>query len=267
MFQQFASGPVVVLQVFGGGLDRVAFHVLDRLVDFILGKIDPGGRREVRNTRLGTGVAQVFGVLLPAKLFGGANDHVQPHEHLDVLGIAPGRGGAGAHLVHLSLGRCLGLAADEHALGMSPGEQQPAIRAASLEQHRRALRRGFAEVITLDLIELALVLDLVHFVRLRVDPLLRIVEYRAVFPTAFQEFVEHLQVLVGLVITTVMLDLFAQAHGLGGAVEIAGDDVPADTPATQVIQRRQAAGEQIRGFVGEISGQAETEVFRHRRHR
>ncbi|MNC15517.1 hypothetical protein D3C75_633390 [compost metagenome] len=220
----------------------------------------------MRHAGLGTGVAQVLGVLGPGQLLGGANDHVQAHEHLDVLGIAPGFDGTGTDLVHLSLGRWLVLATDEHTLGMPPGEQQTAIRTAGLEQHRRALRRGFAEVITLDLIELALVLDLVHFVRLRVDPLPWIVEHRAVFPTAFQEFVKHLQVLIGLVIAAVMLDLFAQTHGLGGAVEIAGDDVPADPPTAQVIQGRQAAGEQIRRFVGEVGGQAETEVFRHRRH-
>ena len=215
----------------------------------------------MRHAGLGAGVAQVLGVLGPGQLFGGADNHVQPHEHLDVLGVAPGLDGAGAHLVHLNLGRRFVLAADEHALGMSPGEQQTAIRTAGLEQHGCALRRRFAEVITLDLIELALVLDLVHFLGLRVDPLLRIVKHRAVFPTAFPEFVEHLQVFIGLVVTTVVFHLFAQTHGLGGAVEVAGDDVPADPATAQVIERGHASGEQIGRFVRQVGGEAEAKVF------
>ncbi len=70
-----------------------------------------------------------------------------------------------------------------------------------------------------------------------------------------------MQVFIGLVVAAVVFHLFAQAHGLGGAVEVAGDDVPADPPATQMIEGRQASGEQVRRFVGQIGGQAKAEVF------
>jgi hypothetical protein len=63
-----------------------------------------------------------------------------------------------------------------------------------------------------------------------------------------------------------MLDLFAQAHGLGGAVEVAGDDVPAHPATAQVIEGRHAPGEQVRRFVGEVGGEAEAEVSGHRGH-
>nr|BFE92347.1 hypothetical protein GCM10020185_28830 [Pseudomonas brassicacearum subsp. brassicacearum] len=117
----------------------------------------------MRHASLGAGVAQVLGMLGPGGRFGLADDHVQAHEHLDVPGVAPGLYGAGADLVHLGLGRRFTLAADEHALGMPTGEQQAALGTAGLEQHRCALGRGFAQVIALDLVELALVPDLVHF--------------------------------------------------------------------------------------------------------
>ena len=206
-------------------------------------------------------------MLGPGRFLGLADNHVQAHEYLDAFGITSGRHRAGAHLVHLDLGRGLVLPADKHALGMSPGELQATLRTAGLEQHRRALRRRLAEVITLHLIELAGVLHLVHLLRLGVDPPGRIVEHRVVFPAAFPEFVEHLQVLVGLVVAPVMFDLLLEAHGPGGAVEITGDDVPADPPTAQMVERRHPPGKQVRRLVSEVGGQAEAEVFRHRRHR
>ena len=59
------------------------------------------------------------------------------------------------------------------------------------------------------------------------------------------------------------------AHRPRGAVEIAGDDVPADAPAGQMIQRRHPAREQIRRLIGEVAGHAEAEMrggMRHRGH-
>ena len=66
-----------------------------------------------------------------------------------------------------------------------------------------------------------------------------------------------------------MLDLFGEAHGLGGAVEVAGDNVPTHPAAGQVIQRRHAPGEQVWRLVGEVGGKAEAQVLGdsgHRRH-
>ncbi|MNE13039.1 hypothetical protein D3C80_1058650 [compost metagenome] len=260
MFEQFAPGPVVVLQVLGGGLDGVAFHVLDRLVQFVLGEIDAGGAGKVRNTGLGAGIAQVLGVLGLGLLFSARDDHGQAHEHLDRLRVTPRCHGGSAHLVDLGAGGGLVLAADEHALGVAAGKAQAALGAAGLEQYRGALWRWLAQVITLDPVELALMVDLVHFVRPGVDPLLAVVDHRAVFPAAFPELVQHLQVLVGLVIAAVVLGLLIQAHGLGCAVEVAGDDVPAHPATAQVVEGGKAPGEQVRRLVGQVGGQAEAEV-------
>ena len=98
-------------------------------------------------------------------------------------------------------------------------------------------------MIALDLVELAGMSDLVHLVGTGIDALCRVVDHGAVFPAAFPEFVQHLQVFIGLVVTPVMFDLFAQAHGFGRAVQIPGDDVPAHTAAGQMVQCRHATGE------------------------
>ncbi len=127
MLKQLAPGPVVVLQVLGGRLDRVAFHVLDRFIDAVLGKINRRRRGKMRHAGFRAGVAQVLGVLGPGQFVRGANNHVEAHEHLDVIRVASGFGGAGAYLVDLDFGRRLVLPADEHTLGMSPGKQQATV--------------------------------------------------------------------------------------------------------------------------------------------
>ena len=98
-------------------------------------------------------------------------------------------------------------------------------------------------MITLDLVELTGVFDLVHLVGPGIDALRRVVDHGAVFPAAFPEFVQHLQVFIGLVVAPVVFDLLGQAHGLGRAVQITGDDVPAHAAAGQVVQCRHAARE------------------------
>ncbi|MNQ74994.1 hypothetical protein D3C85_897680 [compost metagenome] len=206
------------------------------------------------------GVTQVLGMFDPSQLFGLGDDHADTHEHLDGIRISASRHGTGAHLVDLGTGRNLALAADEDALGMLPREHQPALGTAGLEQHRRALRRRLAQVIAFDLIELTVVPDFMHLVRSGVDPLPWVVDHRVVFPTAFPEFVEHLQVFIGLVVAAVVLGLLRKAHGLGSAVQVAGDDVPAHPATAQVVEGRHASGEQVGRLVGQVGGEAEAQM-------
>jgi len=66
-----------------------------------------------------------------------------------------------------------------------------------------------------------------------------------------------------------VLGLLLQAHGAGGAVEVTGDNVPADPAIAQVVEGGETSGEQVRGLVGKVGGEAEPEVARdgsHRRH-
>ena len=73
-------------------------------------------------------------------------------------------------------------------------------------------------MVALDLVELALMLDFAHFARFGIDPPLTVSDHGVVIPAAFEQFVQHLQVFIGLVVTPVVLGLLGQAHGPGGAV-------------------------------------------------
>ncbi|MNE45848.1 hypothetical protein D3C80_1401580 [compost metagenome] len=90
-------------------------------------------------------------------------------------------------------------------------------------------------MIALDVVELAVVADLAHLVGLGVDALLAVGDHGIVGPAAFEQFVQHLQVFVGLVVAAVVLCLLLKAHGPGGTVQIAGDDIPAHPAVTQVV--------------------------------
>ena len=57
-----------------------------------------------------------------------------------------------------------------------------------------------------------------------------------------------------------MLHLRIETHGAGGAVQVAGDDVPPDPATREMIQRRHATGEQERRFVSKVTGHAEAEM-------
>ncbi|MNZ93852.1 hypothetical protein D3C78_1129430 [compost metagenome] len=115
-------------------------------------------------------------------------------------------------------------------------------------------------MIALDVEELAMVTDLVHLARLRVDASLAVGQHGVVFPAAFPELVEHIEVFVGAVVAAVVFDLLPLAQGLGGAFQIAGDDVPADAPLAQVIEGGDAPGERVGRLVGEVGGDAEAQV-------
>ncbi len=139
-------------------------------------------------------------------------------------------------------------------------KRQAARRAASLEQYRRTLGRRLAQVIAFDIVELPVVMDLAHFVGARVDALAAVSQHGIVGPASLKQLVQHLEVFIGLVVATVMLRLLGQAHGARSAVQIASDDVPADSAIAQVIQGRETACKQIRRFIREVGREAETEV-------
>ncbi|MDT4798207.1 hypothetical protein FQZ97_308310 [compost metagenome] len=201
-------------------------------------------------------------MLRPRFGLGGGDYHADAHEQLHRLRSAAGGQCCGAHLVHLGAGGGLVVAADEHAFGVLAGKTQAPRGGAGLEQHRRALWRRLAEVVALDVEELAVVADLVHLFRLGVDAPLAVGDHRALLPAALPELVEHLQVLVGLVVAAVVLHLLRQAHGAGGAFQVAGDDVPAHPAFAEVVQGRHAPGEQIRRVVAQVGGEAEAQVPR-----
>ena len=106
-----------------------------------------------------------------------------------------------------------------------------------------------------------LVPDPMHLARIGIKAARAVAQNRVVLPAAFPELVHHLHIFFGSVVALVVLDLLRQAHAARRAVEIAGDDVPADPPAGEMVQRRHAAGEEIGRLIGEVGGHAEADCF------
>src|SRR5205823_4729638 len=63
---------------------------------------------------------------------------------------------------------------------------------------------------------------------------------------ALPQLVDDLHVFFGDLVARVVLRLSRKPDALGGAVQISGDDVPADAPAGQMIERRKPAGQRVR---------------------
>ena len=101
----------------------------------------------------------------------------------------------------------------------------------------------------------------VHLGRVGVEATRLVAQHRAVFPTALPELVDQRHVFVRQVVAVVVGGLSGEAHRARSAVEIAGDDVPADAPPRQMVEGRHAPSEQKRRFVGEVGGHAKTQVL------
>src|SRR6187402_1983273 len=108
-------------------------------------------------------------------------------------------------------------------------ELPPARRSAGLVQHRCSLRRWLAEVDgVVDAIVRALMIDAMNLAGIREDAALAVAQHRVVLPASFPELVDHLHIFVGDLVAVVVPGLLVLASPARGAVEIAGDDVPAD---------------------------------------
>jgi len=79
--------------------------------------------------------------------------------------------------------------------------------------------------------------DVVHLVGVGEDATRAVAEHRVVLPGTLPQLVEHLEVLVDVVVARIVCGLIGLAHVAGGRRQIAGDDVPADAPVGEVIQR------------------------------
>ena len=99
------------------------------------------------------------------------------------------------------------------------------------------------------------------------DPGLAVAAPRIILPAAFPEAILDRHELLGDVIADVMLDQLAGARAFGAAVEIAGDDVPADPAIGHVIEARHAAREGQRRLVRQVDGGGKGQVLRRLGHR
>src|SRR5262249_3729413 len=126
----------------------------------------------------------------------------------------------------------------EDTFGVPRCERAPSGRDASLEQHRRALWRRFAEMYGVDTVTPPDMIDGMDLGRVRVDAVDPVDENRVILPASFEELVDGLHVLVRQLIAVVMRDLLLESHRPRRTVEISGDDVPARPSLREVIEGR-----------------------------
>jgi hypothetical protein len=106
----------------------------------------------------------------------------------------------------------------------------------------------------------AIVPDAMHFLRPGEHPLRAVTQHRLVFPAALPQLVDDLHVFFGDLVARVVLRLSRISHTLGGAVQIAGDDVPADAPAGQMVECRKPARQCVRMFVRDRASNPEAQI-------
>ena len=217
--------------------------------------------------RFGAGVTLVLGELLLRFGVSAAGDNGRAEKHLDVARGASLLHRLAADAVDELLHAGLALSVEKDAFGVRRRKARTPWRRAGLVKHRRALRRGLAQVHGIELVLLARVVHAVDSCGIGIDAIRAIAQHRAVFPAALPQLVDQLHVFVGQVVAVVVRGLAGQAGGMRRAVEVAGDDIPADAPASQVVQRRHPACKQEGRFVSEVGGDAEAEMLRDGRHR
>ncbi len=91
----------------------------------------------------------------------------------------------------------------------------------------------------------ALMVHRVDLRRVAEDAALAVAQDRPVLPAAFQQFVHHLQVFIRVVVAGIVIGLRLMADIACAALQIGSDNIPANAPAGEVIERRQAAGKGI----------------------
>jgi len=76
-------------------------------------------------------------------------------------------------------------------------------------------------------------------------------------PAVFPELVGRGEEILGDIVTVIMGAAGVEIHAAAAAVEIAGDDVPADAALREAIQRREPVSEMIGMIERQVGGDAE----------
>ncbi|MNN32665.1 hypothetical protein D3C81_1463910 [compost metagenome] len=112
-------------------------------------------------------------------------------------------------------------------------------------------------------------IDAVYLFRVGINTAHLVFQDGIVFPATFQQFVKDFHEIITTLIAIVVIDLLLQSHRTCGAVQVTGHNIPADAAIAQMIERGQAAGEQVRLFVSQVAGHAKAQMpggLRHQRH-
>ena len=183
----------------------------------------------------------------------------------DLAGVAARRCGTTADVLHIGLQYRLGGRGHEHALGVPRSEVLPRTRGACLIKNRCPLWRGFGELIARHVEILALVPDLMNFLGVGEDATVTVADDGTLFPAAFQQLVENLDIFGGDVIAVVVAPEPALADVLRTTLQIGGDDVPADASLCVMVRRRDTPGECVGMLEGRGRSDADAEMLGRKR--
>ncbi len=110
------------------------------------------------------------------------------------------------------------------------------------------------------------VADVVHLLRIDVHAALGVAHDGVVLPRAFPQLVEHLEVLVGMVVPGVVVELIGVTEVPGRGRQVTRHDVPPDPSPGEVVEGGESARERIRMLESRPRGDAEAEVLGDRCH-
>ena len=178
----------------------------------------------------------------------------------DVLAATAVLDGEGAGVLDLPAGDLPIRRDEEDGLGVAGGEVAAGAGGAGLEEERSALRRGGREERALDPVALALVEDLVDLVGVGEQARALVLAQRVLVPGSLPELVGDFGVLVGPAVALVVIFERRVAEVAVAVVLGAGDDVPGDPAAADVVERRHLAGEVRRVLLEGVRGDRQADV-------
>src|ERR1700676_214893 len=108
--------------------------------------------------------------------------------------------------------------------------------------------------------------DAVNLRGISKHPTLPISSHRIMVPASLPKFIANLHVFFRERIPIVVLNLLIEAKIPGRAIQVSGNNIPAESAFGQMIQGRGPPGKRIGMFIGHSAGYPEAEMFRDRRH-
>ncbi len=245
--------------------DPLAFHIGYGLVRIEDGKVDPDGAGKLCQSGLRFRIGAVVLEFVPCFPIGASNHHLKTAEGEHIFSATAALHDTPPEFRHHGSAVAV-RAGKEHAFTMSRREAEAAVGCARLEQDRRPLRRRFAQMDGIDRKEAARVADGPDAVWPGIEALRPVTHHGIVVPASLPELVGHLHEFVGPIVAEIMGDLGRQPRATGGAVLEAGDDVPGDAALGEMVERREASGEEVGLLVGEVRRDAEPQVPGYGRH-
>jgi len=183
-----------------------------------------------------------------------------------MVGIAPEPLGAALDVRVIALGIAQFAAAGEDHLGTLGRELTAGVRSAGLDDDRPALDRAGDIQRTAHRQELALVVEHMQPVGVKIDPVFDVTDEGVLGPAVPQPGYD-IEELAGAAIALAMLHVLGHPEiqrrvGVGGR-----DQIPAGASAADVVERGEAPGDHVRWLEGRRGGGDQSEMLGHHRQR